>query len=142
VKIVDVNVLIHAANADAREHASAQKWIEVALSGTEAIGFAWVALLSFIRLSTRHGLLLKPLKIADAFGLLEDWLSAQHSIVIHPGDNHAAILRVLLESLGTAGNLTSDAHLAALAIEHSAELVSFDRDFNRFEGLRTVILKA
>ena len=142
MKIVDANVLIHAANADAREHASAQKWIEAALSGTEPIGFAWMALLAFVRLSTRHGLLLKPLRIADAFGLLEDWLGAHHAIVIHPGDNHAAILRTLLEPFGTAGDLTSDAHLAAMAIEHGAELVSFDRDFSRFEGLRTVILKA
>jgi toxin-antitoxin system PIN domain toxin len=142
MKVVDANVLVHAANAGAREHTSAQKWIEAALSGTEPIGFAWTALLAFIRISTRQGLLLRPLKIADAFGLLEDWLGAHHSVVIHPGDNHAAILRVLLESLGTAGDLTTDAHLAALAIEHGAELVSFDRDFKRFEGLRTVILKA
>lgn len=142
MKVIDANVLVHAANADAREHASAQEWIEAALSGTEPIGFAWIALLAFIRISTRHGLLLRPLKIADAFGLLEDWLGAHHSVVIHPGDNHAAILRVLLESLGTAGDLTTDAHLAALAIEHGAELVSFDRDFKRFEGLRTIILKA
>ena len=142
MKVVDANVLVHAANADASEHASAQKWIEVALSGTEPIGFPWIVLLAFIRISTRHGLVLRPLKIADAFGLIDDWLSAHHSVMIHPGDNHAAILRVLLESLGTAGDLTTDAHLAALAIEHGAELVSFDRDFKRFEGLRTVILKA
>src|SRR5262249_222403 len=136
------NVLVHAANADAREHASARKWIEAAFSGTEPVGFAWLALLAFIRISTRRGLLVRPLRIADAFGLVEDWLSADNVVVIHPGEHHAAILRRLLEPLGTAGNLTSDAHLAALAIEHGAELVSFDRDFNRFESLRTVILKA
>jgi hypothetical protein len=139
--LIDANVLVYAANADAREHASARKWIEVAFQGTEPIGFAWTALLAFIRISTRRGLLAKPLRIADAFGLIEDWLTAHNAVVIHPGENHAAILRGLLEAVGTAGNLTSDAHLAALAIEHGAELVSFDRDFNRFEGLLTLILK-
>jgi predicted nucleic acid-binding protein len=42
----------------------------------------------------------------------------------------------LLERLGTAGNLTADAHLAALAIEYQAELHSTDADFSRFSGLR------
>ena len=142
MKLVDANVLLHAANADAREHASARKWIEAAFLGAEPIGFAWIALLAFIRVSTRRGLLARPLRIADAFGVVEDWLRAHNAVVVHPGEDHAAILRSLLEPVGTAGNLTSDAHLAALAIEHGAELVSFDRDFNRFEGLRTVILKA
>jgi toxin-antitoxin system PIN domain toxin len=142
MKLVDANVLVHAANADAREHPSARKWIEAAFLGTEPIGFAWIALLAFIRVSTRRGLLARPLRIADAFGVVEDWLRAHNAVVVHPGEDHAAILRSLLEPVGTAGNLTSDAHLAALAIEHGAELVSFDRDFNRFERLRTVILKA
>ena len=142
MKLVDANVLVHAANADAREHPSARKWIEAAFLGTEPIGFAWIVLLAFIRVSTRRGLLARPLRIADAFGVVEDWLRAHNAIVVHPGEDHAAILRSLLEPVGTAGNLTSDAHLAALTIEHGAELVSFDRDFNRFEGLRTVILKA
>ena len=142
MKLVDANVLLHAANADAREHASARKWIEAAFLGTEPIGFAWIALLAFIRVSTRRGLLARPLRIADAFGVVEDWLRAHNAVVVHPSEDHAAILRSLLEPVGTAGNLTNDAHLAALAIEHGAELVSFDRDFNRFEGLRTVILKA
>ena len=142
MKLVDANVLVHAANADAREHPSARKWIEAAFLGTEPIGFAWIALLAFIRVCTRRGLLARPLRIADAFGVVEDWLRAHNAVVVHPGEDHAAILRSLLEPVGTAGNLTSDAHLAALAIEHGAELVSFDRDFNRFEGLRTVILKA
>ena len=142
MKLVDANVLVHAANADAREHGSAEKWIEAALSGREPIAFAWMALLAFIRIVTRRGLLLKPLRIADAFGLLGDWLNAHNAVIIHPSENHAAILRSLLEPLGTAGNLTNDAHLAALAIEHGADLVSFDRDFARFDGLQTIILKA
>jgi len=142
MKVIDANVLVHAANADAREHGSAQRWIEAALSSGDPIGFAWIALLAFVRVTTQRGLLLRPLRIDDAFQLLGDWLSAHNAVIIHPGENHAAILRRLLEPFGTAGNLTNDAHLAALAIEHGADLVSFDRDFVRFEGLRTIILKA
>lgn len=141
MKLVDANVLIYAANRNAKEHARAVGWMETALSGHEPIAFAWAVLLSFLRVATRPGLLPRPLEIADAFGLLESWLSPPAAAIIHPGENHLRILQELVDTLGTAGDLTSDAHLAALAIEHGAELVSFDRDFLRFDGLRTVILK-
>jgi predicted nucleic acid-binding protein len=45
-------------------------------------------------------------------------------------------MRTLLEAVGTAGNLTSDAHLAAMAIEQGATLCSTDGDFARFPGIR------
>ena len=142
MKIADANVLINAANRDAREHLRARTWIESALGGTEGVGFAWITILAFLRVGTRTGVLSKPLRISDAFAVLEDWLHARNAHLIQPGGNHLAILRSLLQQSGTGGNLTTDAHLAALAIEHGAELVSFDRDFDRFDGLRTVILKA
>ena len=142
MKLVDANVLIYAANKDAREHARAKAWIEAALSGNEPIAFAWLAILAFVRITTRVGLLNKPLPVADAFGLLEAWLAAHSARVIHPSETHLAILHRLLEQSGTRGNFTGDAHLAALAMEHGAELVSFDRDFEQFEGLRTIILRS
>jgi uncharacterized protein len=72
-----------------------------------------------------------------AVGLVESWLAQPCVTVVHP-ERHAAVLRELLHPLGTAGNLTSDAHLAALAIEHGAQLCSCDSDFSRFSGLRWV----
>jgi toxin-antitoxin system PIN domain toxin len=142
MKLVDANVLLFAVNADAREHARAKAWMETALSGVEPIAFGWVALLAFLRVATRAGLFAKPLKLAKAFDLLEAWIGTRSTHILHPGANHLAILRRLLGKSGISGNLTTDAHLAALAIEHGAELVSFDRDFARFEGLRTIILAA
>ena len=67
---------------------------------------------------------------------MRTWLAQPYVTVIDPGPRHSGILFGLLESLGTAGNLTTDAHLAALAIEHQAELHSTDADFARFPGLR------
>ena len=75
---------------------------------------------------------------------MRTWLAQPYVTVIDPGPRHSGILCGLLESLGTAGNLTTDAHLAALAIEHlaalaiehQAELHSTDADFIRFPGLR------
>ena len=81
---------------------------------------------------------MRPLSPEQAFDVLDRWLGQPCVVIVHPGDRHAAVVRELLEPLGTAGNLVNDAHLAALAIEHGAELHSCDSDFSRFSGLRWV----
>jgi predicted nucleic acid-binding protein len=73
--------------------------------------------------------------VEDALRVVEHWLTHPRAQVTHPGERHAEILGQLLRSAGTAGNLTTDAHLAALAIEHGATVLSFDRDFARFPGV-------
>jgi toxin-antitoxin system PIN domain toxin len=136
VRVVDANVLVYAVNADAAEHPTARSWLEQRLSGSEAVGFAWVVLLAFLRVVTKTGLLSAPLRPTRAFDYVEEWLAQPPSTLLHPTARHVVVLRGLLEPLGTAGNLVTDAHLAALAVEHGAELVSFDRDFGRFPGVR------
>lgn len=95
-----------------------------------------MALLGFIRLSTRRGIFPKPLAVEDAVSLVQTWLSHERASVLHPSERHLSILARFLVGAQTAGNLTTDAHLAALAIEHGATLGSFDADFERFSGLR------
>lgn len=137
--IVDANVLLYAVNRDSPRHTEAKAWLEDHLVGAEPVAFAWIALLAFVRVSTLPGLAPNPLPVADALDLVDDWLGAPASITVHPTSRHAAVLGGLLREAGTAGNLTSDAHLAALAIEHGATVCSFDRDFARFTGVRRVI---
>lgn len=136
MKLPDVNLLIYAVDESSRHHARARSWLEQVLSGTEEVGFAWLALLGFIRLSTNPAAFGNALSPARAFEFVESWLGSPVATVVHPSERHAGYLRDLLEPLGTAGNLTSDAHLAALALEHGAELCSRDTDFARFKGLR------
>jgi hypothetical protein len=136
VKILDANLLLYAVNEDAPLHARAKAWLEKTLSGTERVGFDWTVLLAFLRLSTRAVVFPKPLPVDEAIGMMESWLEQPCSTVVQPGDRHLAILKDLLRPFGAAGNLTSDAHLAALAVEHGAELCSCDSDFSRFPGVR------
>lgn len=136
MKLVDANVLLYAVNEDAPRHAVARGWLDAALSGPEAVAFAWIALLAFLRLSTRRGIFPRPLSLDDAASVVAQWLAGPAAVVVHPTDRHLDLLRGLLDPLGTAANLVSDAHLAALALEHGAEVVSFDTDFARFPGLR------
>lgn len=134
--LLDANLLIYAVNADSPMHRQARSWLESALSGNEAIGFSWIVLLAFLRLTTRPGLFRLPLSAEAAFDLADQWLDRPCAAIVVPGPRHVKLLRELLLPSGTAGNLTSDAHLAALAIEHGAELCSTDADFARFKGLK------
>lgn len=136
MKLTDVNLLLYALDATAARHRAAKRWLEEQLSGAETFAFAWIVLLAFLRLSTSPRVFEHPLEPAEAFEILEGWLAQPCVTVIDPTERHHAVLRELLEPLGTAGNLTTDAHLAALAIEHGAELCSCDSDFSRFPGLR------
>jgi toxin-antitoxin system PIN domain toxin len=136
MKVPDVNLLLYAEDELSPHHPRALSWLEEQLSGTEPVGFAWSVLLAFVRLSTRGQVFANPLTPDEAFELLESWLGQPCALVLHATERHLAILRGLLQEIGTAGNLTSDAHLAALAIEHGGELCSADGDFARFRGLR------
>lgn len=137
--VVDANVLLYAVNESSPHHVRAKRWMEEALNGTETVGFAWVVLLAFVRIATHPGLSPDPLRSSDAFDLVDRWLGAQVAVTVDPTARHAGWLRRLLDQAGTAGNLVSDAHLAALALDHGAKVCSFDRDFARFPGLRTVV---
>lgn len=131
----DANLLLYSINAKAPLHRSAKAWLETTFSGPETVGFSWVSLLAFLRVST-NPVFPHPLRVERAFDQVERWLEQPTATIVHPGPRHARILRQLLLPLGTAGNLTSDAHLAALAIEHGAQLCSADSDFARFTGLK------
>jgi len=134
--IVDVNLLIYAVNRDSPDHNNAKSWLEAAVSGTETVGLPWIVLLAFLRLTRRSRLFQKPLRIDEAFDLVDTWLQQPSVTVPEPTARHLQTMRDLISPLGTGGNLTSDAHLAALAIEYSAELCSTDNDFGRFSRLR------
>lgn len=133
--LIDANLLIYAVNADSPHHARARPWIESALSGTEPVGLAWVVLLAFIRITTRSGIFQNPLTAEEALAYVEEWLAQPYVVTVVPGDGHWSILQGLLKATGSAGNLTSDAHLAALAIEHRCPVYSTDADFGRFTGV-------
>ncbi len=134
--VPDVNVLVHAYNSESRVHAAARAWWESLLNGSRPVGLPWVTILGFIRVATHPRVLERPLSPQAACAPARAWLERPLVAILHPGERHAEILFGLLDRLGTGGNLTTDAHLAALCIEHQAELHSTDADFSRFSGLR------
>ncbi len=136
MKLLDLNILLYAVNADSPQHPQARTWLETTLSGTELVGLPWVVLLGFLRVTTHPRVLTRPLPAGQAIAIVDGWLALPSVRVLAPREAHWRILRTLLETTGTAGNLTTDAHLAALAIENGCELCSTDGDFHRFPALR------
>jgi toxin-antitoxin system PIN domain toxin len=136
VKLVDANLLLYAVDERSPHHTRAKPWLEQQLSGSETFAFAWAVLLAFVRLATNPRVFATPLDGGEALDLVDSWLEQPNATLVHPTERHGRVLRELLKSLGTAGNLVSDAHLAALSIEHGAELCSSDSDFSRFARVR------
>ena len=131
----DINLLLYAYDTAAPRHAVARDWWEGALSGDEPVALAWATLLAFVRITTKRVAFEEPFSVEEAIGHVEAWLDQPHVRVVQPGHRHAEHLFRFLRALGAAGNLTTDAHLAALAVEHGCTLYSTDADFARFPRL-------
>lgn len=136
MKIVDANVLLDATNGAAQRHSAARGWLDEALAGTETVAFPWLVLLAFLRISTRAPVFARPLTGPQAVDVIEGWLSHPAATIVEPGPDHLRIVRRLFLVTGVTGDLANDMHLAALALEHDAEVVTFDGDFGRFPGVR------
>ncbi|WP_300008892.1 type II toxin-antitoxin system VapC family toxin [Pseudonocardia sp.] len=135
MNVVDANVLLYAVNTAADRHDESRSWLDGALSRGEAVGFSWVVLLAFLRLTTKVGLFPVPLSTGGACARVQAWLAQPAGVVLEPTPRHLTVLAGLLRDTGTGGNLTNDAHLAALALEHGATVITYDSGFGRFPGV-------
>lgn len=136
MKLVDLNILLYAVNPAAPNHARIVEWWEEQLNGDESIGLPWAVAVGFLRVSTHPRIFPSPLTPQEAIGHIDTWLGLDIVSLLTENRDHWRTLRGLLTEVGTAGNLASDAHLAALALTHDAMLASCDADFSRFRRLR------
>lgn len=134
--IPDINLLVYAYNPATPWHAKAKPWWEGTLRNEEPVGLPWVVAAGFIRLMTHPRVLVDPMPVSAAVAAVKAWYAAPTVLAVHPGDRFAGLFLGYLERLGVGGNLTTDAQLAALAVEHQATLCTNDADFARFDGLR------
>ena len=134
--VVDLNLLVYATNEDSSLHEPARRWWEDTVSAGVPVGLAWTVVLGFIRLTTNPRVMPRPLTAPRAFDIVDGWLAHPSVETIEPTARHWQIVKDILGPLGAAANLTTDAHLAALAIERGATLCSVDRDFGRFPHLK------
>lgn len=136
--LIDANLLIYAVNSDAPRHPTARAWLDETLSGATPVGLPWVCVLAFLRITTSPRVFARPIPADAAIDQMEEWLDQPYVDAIAPGERHWPILGNLLRTSGMAGNLTTDAHVAAMAIERGAAVYSADYDFKRFPGVQHV----
>lgn len=136
MKLVDVNVLVYAINLESPHHALVRAWWEETLRSGEKVALTWTTVSGFIRVTTQSHAVNNPLAVDEALKFVDDWLEHPNVQIALPREDHLRIFSMLLKELGRGGNLTTDAHLAAIAIGNGAVLASCDTDFARFSKLR------
>lgn len=134
--LLDANIPLYAYDSSSSHHQPARRWFEQVLMGPEQVGFPWITLLAFLRIVTNHRVFARPLTVADAVAITQEWLSLPFSAIIEPTEHHLRLLGSLTVRGQARGPMLTDAHLATLAIEHGATLCTADRDFTRFPDLQ------
>lgn len=134
--IPDINLLIYAHDSASPFHPRAKLWWEECLNGKERVGLLTVVALGFVRIATHPRIFRDPLSATEAAGHVRGWMGRPQVEWLEPGSGHIEDVLGLLESVGTAGNLVTDAQLVAAALQHKAVLHTTDADFTRFAGLR------
>lgn len=132
----DVNLLLYAYHPTVPQHAAARRWLGDLMNDDEEVALTYVSVFGFLRLTTNRRIVTSPFTPEAAMTVVEGWLARPHVRFVVPGPRHLEIAFNLLRQAGTAGNLTTDAQLAALAIEFQGEVHTNDSDFSRFPGLR------
>lgn len=132
----DVNILIHAVNTDAPRNTVIRTWWDHVLSGATPVYLPWIVVLGFLRITTNPRMFLNPLSVDSAEQYIDEWLSQSPVRIINPGEGHWDLVKQLLSQAGTSGNLTTDAHIAALSIQWDCTVYSTDTDFARFSGIK------
>ncbi len=134
--LVDANLLLYAEDSLSEHHEVARTWWDAQLSGSVPVGLCWPVLSAFIRIGTNARLHQRPLTLKEATERVQSWFNQGCVRVVQPTDQHWTLFQQMLRSGSAVGNLVSDAHLAALAVEHNCVLYSTDADFSRFRGLK------
>ncbi len=136
--LLDVNVLVAAHRADHPVHAQVKAWLDLMIDGGDDFGVPLAVWGSFLRIATNRRIFPVPSPVADAFAFIDAVRAQAHALAIEPGERHIALLAQCCDQAGAAGDLVPDAILAAVALENGATIVSLDRDFARFPGLRVI----
>ena len=135
--MLDANVLLYAYHRRAPQHERCRAWVEATFSSGTAVRIPWATIVAFLRISTNPRVFERPLATGEAEATVSSWLALPAISTIDPGERYWEVLKNLLHRAQVSGPLVTDAALAALAIEHGATLCTTDRDFARFQELRT-----
>ena len=134
--LIDANILLYAEDSLHPRHQQARVWWDGQLSGTGIVCLCWTVMSAFIRIGTNPRVFEHPLSLEQALARVQSWMDQPCTRVVRPTERHWTVFQQVLTDGQAVANLVTDAHLAALAIEHGCELASTDSDFARFAKLK------
>lgn len=132
--LLDTNVLVYALREEAPQNPAAQRWLKDALAAPEIVAATSTVLAGLVRITSQPRFFTAPSAMA-ALSFVDELLDAGLH-VYEPTPRHWPVFRDLCLRHGLTGNDVPDAHLAAIAIEQDATLVTHDHGFDRFSELR------
>jgi hypothetical protein len=138
VIVVDANILIYAFDSTSPFQERAQAWLESALDGGEELGFPLSSLLAFVRIGSDPRVFIEPMSVEDAIEEVTAWLARPRARLVQPTSQHWMTLAAVATAGKVRGAQITDAHIAALALEHGATLCTTDRGFRRYPGLEVL----
>ena len=137
MQAVDTNVLVYAEIVSSRHHVPARELLGTLAEGARPWAIPWPCLYEFVRVVTHPRVYHPPMPLGLALADLRTLLASPSLVLLSETPRHTEVMAAVLEASGVRGNLVHDAHIAALCVEHGvAELLSGDRDFARFPGVR------
>ena len=134
--LVDANILLYAEDALHPDNERARLWWDETLSGRDPVCLCWIVLAAYVRVGTNRRVFERPLSVAEAVSRVDSWLDQPCTRIVRSTERHWEVLRTLLVDGNAAANLVTDAHIAALAIEHGCRSATTDTNFSKFPGLK------
>ena len=134
--LVDANILLYAEDRSNPKHQAAREWWDAQLSGASPVCLCWTVIGAFVRISTNLRVYEQPLTMNQALTRVQSWLDQPCTRIVQPTAGHWTLFQELLIEGQAVANLVTDAHIAAMAIEHGCELMSTDSDFSRFPRVK------
>ena len=131
----DINLLIYAYDSGSKHHRICSEWLETTINSQVPVCFSWHTIFGFMRVATTIRMVSRPFTASEVMTIAEELMSVATAKMLEPGEKHFGIFRRLVDDTGISGARLSDAHIAALAIEHGATVASSDKDFRVFDGL-------
>ena len=136
--LVDANILLYAEDQLSPQHKVARAWWDAQLSGSSPVCLCWTVINAFIRIASNSRVFEDPLSLAQSIARVQSWLDQPCALLIEPTDRHWLVFQQMLTDGQAHGNLVTDAHLAALALQHGCQLMSTDAAFARFPRVKWI----
>lgn len=139
---VDTSILVRAHRHDLPQHDQALERLRSLAEGALPWHLPVFCFGEFVRVVTHSRIFERPSTLEEATGALRGLLASPVLGILSPGPRYPELFDRALKAGDARGNLAFDAQIVALCWEQGIqEILTLDRDFQRFPKLRVLALE-